>query len=123
MSFGVLMALVRSQLYVPDGKCPQKIRGPRPWSEKRDASILKQLCRRYGESDVRAAIYGLAILRDAGELNWARPRSKMTLRCIYNTSCGVEDVFQMARYTYIRSLNNRSRSAPSLGKLLHGDGM
>lgn len=120
--FGVLMGLVRQQLYVPDGCCPTRIRTG-TWSERRDASILKHLCQKYGISEVADAICGLAVLRDSGGLSWAKPHTKMTLRGIYHTNAGCEDLFHVARYTYRRSLHRPSRPLPSLGRLLYGQGL
>lgn len=120
--FGVLMTLVRVHLYVPDGRCPRRIQTGR-WDERRDASILKALCGKYGISEVADAIRGLAVLRDEGALTWARPKTKMTLRGIYHTRAGCEDLFHVARYTYRHSLSRPVTRLPTLGALLYGQGL
>lgn len=120
-SFAMLMGLVRTHLYVPDGKPPAD------WDEARDGSILKQLRQRYSERDLAIAIEGLAIVRDrpgvfADPVDWLQRSAKVTLRALYNTRSGVLPMWSIATQAYWKHANSRpkgdKRQAESIGATL-----
>ena len=80
------MGCVRRYLYVPDGKAPAG------WSVGRDGQIAaKMLASGDSATTICDAIEGLAMLRDAGEIDWTPPvrrGDKMTLRALYRTASG-----------------------------------
>jgi len=86
------MGLVRTHLYVPDGKPPAGENGAR------DVSVIRALrSRRLTGYDIAAAIEGLALLRERGDLDWLRPGTKCTMRALYNTRTGVRPVLFRAQ--------------------------
>lgn len=89
---GELMGLIRQKLYVPDKKAPVG------YNDARDITVLRAL-RKQGLTGYQLAdaIEGLAMLRDRGELDWAVPGSKMTLRGLYNTRHGVRPLLYQAQ--------------------------
>ena len=99
---GQLMGLVRKHLYVPDGKAPAGEDGGR-------CVTVIQALRRMHQSgyDIAAAIEGLALLRERGELDWLAPGTKCTMRALYNTRTGVRPVNVLAQETYHKSAPNR----------------
>lgn len=119
--FWRLKRVIARCLYIPDGLAPQRIKSG-TWSALADWRLAKLLVARYGEHEVTDAIQGLAVLRDAGALDWAKPGAKMTLRALYVKS-GCEEIFHLARYSYRQSLKSRARPTPGLGELLYGQGM
>lgn len=116
---GQLMPIVREILYVPDGKCPRKTQGG-DWNERRECSVLRVLCEKYGYTETRDALYGLQLLRDAGQLRFAKPGTKMTTRALYVSQQESHQLFHLARITYRRSLNARAHAVPNLRSLLYG---
>jgi len=92
---GQLMGLVRTHLYVPDGKPPEGENGGR-------CVTVIQALRKMGQRgyDIAAAIEGLALLRERGELDWLPQGMKCTMRALYNTRTGVRPVMMLAQETY-----------------------
>lgn len=104
------MTLVRAELY-RDGKAPTRTQAGK-WSERCDWGIAKQLVAKYGVVHVGAAIRGLAGLRDAGKLGWAKPGSKMTLRALSTAKGGDHSVFHMARIAWEQQHKERTVKLP-----------
>lgn len=87
-ALGVLMPMIRTRFYAPDG------RPPADYDDGRDAGIVLTLLRLgIGESELRDAIEGTALLRDDGQLEeWTPPvrrGDKLTMRVLYHTKRGV----------------------------------
>lgn len=98
-SFDGIMQLVVDRLYVPDGQPPED------WDMARDGSILRELARTYNYLDIGVAVSGLAILRDypgkfGDVVDWLKPKTKATLRALYNTRTGVLPMFNAATMAY-----------------------
>lgn len=107
---GQLMPLVREHFY-RNGPAPEG------YDDGRDFGILVSLLEQERPLDLAAAIEGLAMLRDAGELSWAPPRSKLTMRALYHTGSGVLSTLEAGRQHYHRTLNQQRGPAP-LGAIL-----
>jgi hypothetical protein len=104
--------MVREYLYVPDGQPPAG------WSVGRCGSILKRLMNQgYSSNDLEDAIEGLALMRDRGELDWCTPRTKLTMKALYNTRHGVRPLLAQAQETLHGTL--KRKVAPPLQVGLH----
>jgi hypothetical protein len=91
-----LMPMVRRHLYV-DGVPPVG------YTEGRDFEILAELLRETPIENLEVAIEGIAMMRDAGELEWVRPREKLTVRILRNTKHGLLDTLTLgANYFWQR---------------------
>lgn len=91
-----LMPMVRRHLYV-DGVPPPG------YTEGRDFEILAELLRETPIENLEVAIEGIAMMRDAGELEWVRPREKVTVRILRNTKHGLLDTLTLgANYFWQR---------------------
>lgn len=108
---GQLLGLVREHFYVPDGQPPAG------WSIGRCGSVIKRLLAlNFSASEIGAAIEGLAIMREAGELQtpdggyWLKPGEKATMRALYTTRHGVRPLFSVAQEAVWRS-SKRATSA------------
>jgi len=102
LSDGQLMGLVRTHLYVPDGKPPAGENGARC------VSVIQALRKvRQSGYDIAAAIEGLALLRERGELNWLPAGTKCTMRALFNTRTGVRPVMMLAQETYHKHASRR----------------
>lgn len=99
---------MRDKLYL-GGKAPTKIQSG-AWSEWADCGLLRRLVAKYGEQEVRDAICGLARLRDLGQLPFAKPGQKMTLRGLVNAKYGQDALFHRCRITWRRM---REKYAPA----------
>jgi len=113
------MGLVRTHLYVPDGKPPAGENGAR------DVSVIRALrSRRLTGYDIAAAIEGLALLRERGDLDWLRPGTKCTMRALYNTRTGVRPVLLRAQETYhkhsARRRDNEKTGISAIRDVLRG---
>jgi hypothetical protein len=94
LTLGQLLGLVREKLYVPDGKPPPG------WTIARCASVIKRLLNQgYSSNDVADAIEGIALMRDAGELDWCARGDKLTMRALYGTRHGVRPLLPQAQET------------------------
>lgn len=109
--FAVLLPLVRTHLWPPDGKPPQG------WTERREGSVLKALLAGAPIEQVAVWIEGLALLRDAPGLyadpvEWlGPPGTKLTCRALRKRS-GTATVLELAHRAYWTAANRRPRSAP-----------
>lgn len=112
-----LMGLVRKHLYIPDGKAPDGEDGGRC------VTVIQALRKaRYSGYEVAAAIEGLALLRDHGELDWLLPGTKCTMRALYNTRTGVRPVFMLAQETaHKHAARRRPDEAKGSGMQAIGD--
>jgi hypothetical protein len=125
MTDGELMGLVRKRLYIPDGRPPAGENGARC------VTVIRDL-RKQGRSgyDIAAAIEGLALLRDRGDLDWLPPRTKSTMRALLNTRTGraldgltktARPLIALAQETYYKHSARRRDHEPSTGPTLIGD--
>lgn len=92
--YAVLLKLVREELWIPDGVPPAA------WDDRREGSVLKRLLIHRSVSQIETAIIGLAMLRDAGQVDWLKPGAKVTTRALYNSRSGVSQVFELATREY-----------------------
>lgn len=93
------MPLVRKHLYVDDGIPPPG------YHEGRDFEILAELLRTMPQENLEVAIEGIAMMRDAGELEWVRPKAKMTMRVLRNTRHGLIDTLTLGADYFWRRHN------------------
>lgn len=108
------MPLLRQHFYVPDGVPPAD------YDDGRDFGILVECLRkRITEAELAAAIEGLALMRDAGELDWAQPRSKLTMRALYQTRHGVLDTLTAGEQYFYRH-QNQQRGPSAISTILAG---
>lgn len=104
---GALMGLVRTHLYVPDGKPPAGEDG------SRDVTVIRALrARGYTGLDIATAIEGFALIRDRGEAG-IPPGEKVTLRALYNTRTGVRPTFEKAQDAYFKHDERRRDTRPA----------
>ena len=86
-----LLNLESRLLWIPDGKPPDD------WTENRSVQVYGELRRRrIKQETVRAALEGLALLRDEGAIPWLEPGEKSAMRVLVNQRVGEEDLFSMA---------------------------
>lgn len=85
-----------------------------------------QALRKMGQRgyDIAAAIEGLALLRERGELDWLPPGTKCTMRALYKTRTGVRPVMMLAQETYHKSAARRDQNEKmgmsAIGDVLRG---
>ena len=91
---GKLVALEAAVLWTPDGEPPPD------WSRERSADIYRTLLvtLRVSPRKVASAIWGLAAIIRAGEIDWLR--GKATARCFYHTHHGPLDLLNEASDRY-----------------------
>lgn len=106
---GQLMGLVRTHLYVPNGKAPPG------YSDGRDVKIIRGLRKqRLTGYQIADAIEGVRLLCDRGELGRKKPGEKLTMRCLYNTGHGVRPLlFQAQEAVYEASKARERRTFPT----------
>lgn len=114
--YAELMPLVRQFLWIPDGTPPAD------WDDRREGSVLKALLERQPLREIKIAIEGLALLRDApgmwaDAVSWMHPGEKLTCRALYNTRSGVTQTFALAHRAYWKhatySKTRRTNVTPS----------
>lgn len=114
--YAELLPLVRQFLWIPDGTPPAD------WDDRREGSVLKALLERQPLREIKIAIEGLALLRDApgmwaDAVSWMHPGEKLTCRALYNTRSGVTQTFALAHRAYWKhatySKTRRTNVTPS----------
>jgi hypothetical protein len=114
MTNAEIAKLIRERFYPPDGKEPPK------WTLGRDIKIWRFIeSRGKTDAEISAAVVGVALLRDAGELVWAQPRDKVTLRCLIHSQHGFTTLWYAALQRGLEAEKRQPRKgAPGLGKVL-----
>jgi hypothetical protein len=116
-----LMPVIRECLYVPDGKPPPG------YDDGRDYKLIMDLLQG-GESasTLEAAIRGVAMMRDAGELEaWSPPirrGTKLTTRVLHNTRFGKVQMIEKATEWYFKrnQPNGKGGQPTTLAAVLAG---
>lgn len=91
-TFADLMGMVRSELYYRDGKASDRVIQGRPWSDRRDASVLRALLDAGVPSTrIEAALRGFSLRRKAGEFQ--RMADKPTMLLFWSRKEGVAQFF------------------------------
>lgn len=112
--YAVLLRLVRDNLWKPDGKPPLA------WDERREGSVIKRLLVHRSVAQLEVAILGLAMLRDAGCIDWLKPGVKVTCRALYNSRSGVSQMFELATAEYWKHTKKRTpKGMQTLGDILN----
>ncbi len=109
---GRLMGLVRRHLYINKKE-------PEGWSAARDITIIREILKAgFSEEEIADAIEGVDLMRhNQGEklsVNWIDKDSALTMRALYNSKSGVQQVFTMAVEL---ARQNRRATAPALPAL------
>lgn len=106
------MPLIRDHFYLNGDPPPD-------YDDGRDFGILVELLRARSETELAAAIQGLAMMRDAGEIDWAPPGTKLTMRALVHTRHGVLDTLT-AGETYFYRRQNQQRGPAPIGRIIAG---
>ena len=108
------MGLIRTHLWVPDGK-PLEAGG-----DRRDGGILKRWLTKRKPEEVSTAIIGFAHLRDTGALqSWCPPGTKVSLRALAANQNGGVRFFEVCISAGLRkNAPKRGEKAQSLGAIL-----
>jgi len=108
---GAVAGLIREHLYV-DGTPPSTKVSGRPWNLGRDINITKAL-RALGivETEIWAAIRGVALLRDRGELGRIKPHEKLTMRVLYNRKDGQTNLWRRSVSAWQQAENSGDAKA------------
>lgn len=106
-----IAGLIRERLYI-DGQAPDTKVSGRPWNIGRDLNIVKAL-RTLGivETEIWAAVRGVALLRDRGELGRIKPQHKLTMRVLYNTKDGQTNLWRRSVSAWQQAENSGDAKA------------
>jgi len=103
--------LIREHLYV-DGQPPTTKVSGREWSLRRDLNIVKALRNlNIVETEIWAAVQGVALLRDRGELGRIKPNDKLTMRVLYNKKDGQTNLWRRSVSAWQQAENSGDAKA------------
>jgi hypothetical protein len=115
-AYAVLMPLIRTHLWHPDGKPPDAIKGE-PWTEQREGSVVRELLKHYSLSQLETVVLGLGLmLRGLAESErpaWLPLGEKCSLRAVFHTKSGVVAMVELCQRAYWTVQNKRPKSAPA----------
>lgn len=106
-----IAGLIRECLYI-DGQSPDTKVSGQVWNIGRDLNIVKAL-RTLGivETEIWAAVRGVGLLRDRGELGRIKPGDKLTMRVLYNAKDGQTNLWRRSVSAWQQAENSGDAKA------------